>query len=77
TFSGELYYDTTQGVRYDQILGQTPNMVFTTSEYQNQALLVPEVETALPSLQFVRESRTLTGTVYVSDAGGISGTVNL
>jgi hypothetical protein len=52
-------------------------MVFTTSEYQNQALLVPEVETALPSLQFVRESRTLTGTVYVSDAGGISGTVNL
>jgi hypothetical protein len=82
-FRGEVYYDTTQGVRYDQILGNVPNMVFITSEYQTQALNVPEVAQAVPSLTFVRggpgapNARTVTGTIYVSDATGTAGVVNL
>ncbi len=77
TFRGELYYDTTQGVRYDQILGLVPNMVFITSEYQTQAALVPEVQQVVPSLTFNRAPRQLGGTIYVSDASGTSGMVQL
>lgn len=76
-FRGELYYDTTQGVRYDQILGLIPNMVFISSEYQTQAALVPDVQTIVPALTFDRQLRQLQGTIYVSDATGTAGVVNL
>jgi hypothetical protein len=76
-FRGEVYYDTTQGVRYDQILGMVPNMVFITSEFQTQALLAEGVNQCVPALSFVRGTRQLTGTIYVSDAAGTSGVISL
>lgn len=76
-FRGEVYYDATQGVRYDQILGRSPNMVFITSEFQAQALLAEGVAQAVPSLTYSSGTRGITGAVYVTDASGVSGMVNL
>ena len=70
-WKGEVYYDTTLGIDYPNVLGQAPNLAMLQSAYNTQALLVAEVETALTSLQFTAgKSRKVTGTITTSDVNG-------
>lgn len=74
---GEVYYDATQGVRLDAILGGAPNVAFAQDAFQTEALKVPGCATALPLFAFSATSRRLTGTMTVSSSSGYGGTVAL
>lgn len=76
SWRGEVYYDDTQGIRYDQILGQAPNMTLVQSTYTTEALKVPECAQALPNFTFTAGAkRVVTGALTVSDLRGNSGEV--
>lgn len=78
SWRGEVYYDTTQGIRYDQILGAAPNLPLLQAAMQREALKVPECATAIANLSIVRGAvRGITGTLSVSDASGNTGVVQL
>ena len=75
-WNGEVYYDTTQGIRYDTILGMAPNLAVVQNAFNTEALKVPECETAIAQFQFnAGSSREITGTVTVADVNGNSGQV--
>jgi len=75
-WNGEVYYDTTQGIRYDTILGMAPNLAVVQNAFNTEALKVPECETAIAQFQFAAGSvREITGTVTVADVNGNSGQV--
>lgn len=78
SWRGEVYYDTTQGIRYPTIMGQVPNMALLQSAYNAEALKVPECRTALVDFAFTgRDRRELTGNLTVADFNGASGSVQL
>lgn len=75
---GEVYYDTTQGIRYDTILGAAPNLAVVQNAFNTEALKVPLCETAIAQFQFAAGSvREITGTVTVADVNGNGGEVTL
>jgi hypothetical protein len=70
TFQGEVYYDTTQGVPYQSILGKRPNLAFTKKALIDAALTVPEVVSANCFLTGFSSTRTLSGQVQTTSANG-------
>jgi hypothetical protein len=77
-WSGEVYYDTTQGIRYPNILGMAPNLSVVQNAFNTEALKVPECETAIAQFQFnAGSAREMTGTLTVADVNGNSATVTL
>ena len=87
-FSGELWFDTTQGVPYWQMLGQLPPVSLIESNYVVAAETVTNVESASVSVISLQNqpggidvrfqnSRTVTGTVSVTgttSTGNVIGT---
>jgi hypothetical protein len=72
---GEVYYDTTQGVPYDSLLG-TANLPLLQSYITTEALKVDPVAAVDASLTFTRgRTRNVSGTIFVSDAQGTTGQV--
>ena len=69
TFLGELYYDTTQGVDYPQILGHTEDSGFISAQLKTVALAVPGVMSAQVLLN-APVNGLLSGTVNFTDATG-------
>ena len=75
---GEVYYDTTQGIRYDTILGAAPNLSVVQNAFNTEALNVPLCETAIAVFQFAAGSvRAITGTLNVADVNGNNAVVTL
>lgn len=75
---GEVYYDTTQGIRYQQIMGQYPNLALLQNSFNQEGLKVPLCQTALANFTFTAGSqRKLTGTLTVSDTNANAGSVQL
>lgn len=75
---GEVYFDTTQGIRYDTILGAAPNLALVQNAFNTEALNVPLCETAIAIFQFTAGSaREITGTLNVSDVNGTGATVTI
>lgn len=75
---GEVYFDTTQGVRYDTILGAAPNLSVIQNAFNTEALKVPLCETAIAVFQFAAGSvRAVTGTLNVADVDGNNAVVTL
>ena len=69
-FSGELWYDTTQGVPYfAQILGQQPPLSLIKAEFIQAALTVPEVISAQCFIISIT-NRQVSGQVQVTNASG-------
>lgn len=77
-WNGEVYFDTTQGIRYPNILGAAPNLSVVQNAFNTEALKVPLCETAIAQFAFTASStRELTGTLNVADVNGNSATVTL
>ena len=74
---GEVYYDTTQGIRFENVLGQGPSPVLAQDAFQTEALKVPTCNTALPNFTFAGKARQLSGTLTVSSSAGYGGNVVL
>jgi len=75
---GEVYYDTTQGVRYETILGYPPNLALMNNAFSTEALKVPLCQTAIANFDFTAgPSRKVGGTITVSDINGTSGSVQI
>lgn len=68
-FLGELYYDTTQGVPYTQILGRMPALSFVKAQLVAAALTVTGVTAAAVFITGLT-GRQLTGQVQVTDGSG-------
>lgn len=77
-WNGEVYFDTTQGIRYPSILGAAPNLAVVQNAFNTEALKVPLCETAVAQFAFAAGSvREITGTLNVSDVNGNSGTITI
>lgn len=75
---GEVYYDTTQGIRYETILGFPPNLALLNNAFNTEALKVPGCSTALANFNFTAGSaRNVGGTITLSDTNGNGGAVTL
>ena len=74
-FLGELWYDTTQGVSYDQILGQFPSLSYIKNQLVNAALTVPEVASAQVFISSF-ENRQLAGQVQITTTSGTTSVAN-
>jgi len=75
---GEVYYDTTQGIRYETIMGEYPNLALLQNAYNTEGLKVPLCQTALADFTFTGgRERRLSGTITVADFNGNTGTVQL
>lgn len=78
SWKGEVYYDTTQGIRFDQIMGEFPNLPLLQSSFNTEALKVPLCQTALADFSLTAgATRQLTGTLNVADVAGNSAAVQL
>lgn len=76
SWRGEVYYDATQGIRYETIMGEYPNLALLQNAYNTEGLKVPLCQTALANFTFTAgKSRTLTGTLTVADVNANTGTV--
>ena len=64
---GEVWFDTTQGIDYPRYLGLAPSVIQLRADFQSEALLVPLCQTALADLDLSRGTRTVGGTLYLSD----------
>lgn len=75
---GEVYYDTTQGIRYEAILGFPPNMALIQNAFNTEALKVPLCATALVDFTFQGGStRGISGVLTVSDVNANAGSVTV
>jgi hypothetical protein len=71
TFKGEVYYDTSLGVDYGQILGKQPPLSRVLADMQNAALSVPSVANAVATIQnFNNDTRAVVGQVMFTDTAG-------
>lgn len=71
TFRGECWYDNTQGVTYwQQIFGQRPPASLVVSLLEAQALLVPDVETAVATIGGINPQRGAIGQMIITDTDG-------
>lgn len=78
SWRGEVYYDVTQGIRYETIMGYPPNMALIQSAFSQEALKVPLCATALVDFAFTGgNARTITGTLTVADVAANSGSVTI
>lgn len=69
-FKGELYYDTSRGVPYwQQILGQFPPIPFMKAQFEQAALTVPGVVSAVAFISSITD-RTVSGQVQIKDTAG-------
>lgn len=76
SWRGEVYYDNTQGIRYDQILGQAPSTSLIQSAFATEALKVPGCAQAIPNFTFTAgKSRLISGPLTVADFTGNVGQV--
>lgn len=72
TFQSEVYYDTTVGVDYAQILDETPPIELVKESLVTAALTVPDAAAAQCFISSTT-GRTLSGQVQVTDvAGGLA-----
>lgn len=69
-FLGELWYDTTSGVPYDQILGQRPPLQFLKAQFVAAAMTVPGVASVLCFLTGPGRNREVGGQVQITDNTG-------
>ncbi len=75
-FAGEVYYDTTQGIAYGNILGGPPNMALVNSAFQAQAVKVPGCAQALANFVYTAgRQRKVAGPMVVTDIAGNGGVV--
>lgn len=73
-FLGELWYDTTQGVPYTQILGQPANLSFLKRQFSDAALTVPAVVEAVTYITGLT-NRGLSGQVQLTLVDGSNAVV--
>lgn len=66
---GELYYDNTQGVSWDNILAKLPPLNYVRSQFVTAALNVTNVESAQVYFSSFSQ-RSLSGQVQVTDKNG-------
>ena len=69
TFAGEVYYDTTLGVPYQQLLGKVPPLALVKSQLVAAAETVPGVTSAEVFVSGMTD-RTLNGQVQIKDSTG-------
>lgn len=69
TFLGEVWYDTTQGVPWNEILGEPANLSLLKQQLVAQAANVTGVASAAVFVTAIT-GRNLSGQVQVSDASG-------
>ena len=69
TFAGEVYYDTTLGIDYTQILGQLPPIALIKKLFIDAALTVPGVVSADVFLNELT-NRTISGQVQITNTEG-------
>ena len=75
-FSGELWYDTTQGVVYfNEILGTLPPLALLKQKFNEAALTVPEVTAARTFISSFR-GRVLSGQVQITSKTGLTAVAN-
>lgn len=75
---GEVYYDTTQGIRYETILGYPPNLALMNNAFNTEALKVPLCKTALANFDFTAgASRKVGGQITLADINGNGGAVQI
>ncbi|MDE2426333.1 MAG: hypothetical protein KGO96_10555 [Elusimicrobia bacterium] len=70
TWFGELWYDVTQGVHYELILGENPPFQFIKMELAREALRVPMVGSVLAFLTGPGPKRVVGGQMQVYDTLG-------
>ena len=70
---GELYYDTTAGVPYDEILGVGTNIPLLKASLVAAALTVPGVVKAVVFITSIVD-RTVTGQVQITNSNGQTAT---
>ncbi|ELY2767206.1 hypothetical protein C3O72_02885 [Cronobacter sakazakii] len=70
-FSGECYYDTTLGIPWKtDVLGKRPTPSFIQQKLQSEALKLPIVDQALANVFFDKNTRSMRGTIRVTDING-------
>ena len=70
TFEGEVYYDLDQGIPYwQQVLGFSPPVSLMKSFFNQAALTVPEVVSAVTYISSI-QNRIVAGQVQVRNAAG-------
>lgn len=74
---GEVWFDVTQGIDYPRYLGEAPAMAQLRADYQSEALLVPLCGSALADMTLARGTRSVGGTLYLSDLTGYTAEVAL
>jgi hypothetical protein len=75
---GEVYYDTLQGIRYETIMGEFPNLALLQNAFNTEGLKVPLCQTALADFTFTAgHARRLSGTLTVADVSANTGSVQL
>lgn len=67
TFIGEVYYDTTLGVQYTEILGESPPLALLKQLLTDAALTVPDVTAAQVFISSIT-GRVVSGQVQVTSA---------
>ena len=78
SWRGEVYFDTTQGIPYETIVGQFASIAYVQQLYTVEALKVPACAQAVPDLTLTRgNKRTLTGSLTVADFTGNVGSIAL
>jgi hypothetical protein len=68
-FLGELWFDTTQGVPYAQVLGRPPVVAYIKAQLVAAAMLVPGVVAARVFITSIK-GRVVKGQVQVTDQAG-------
>jgi hypothetical protein len=69
TFQGEVYFDTSLGVPYSQIIGTLPPLALMKQQFADAALTVPGVETAVVYLSSLAD-RQISGQVQITNTVG-------
>jgi hypothetical protein len=71
TFLGECWYDNAQGMPYwQQIMGQLPPASLIVAAFEAQAVLVPDIASAVASIGGVDSTRDMLGQVIATDTDG-------
>lgn len=77
TWLNELYYDTTQGINFPNILGGPPNIAVVNNAFQSQAIQVEGCAQAFANFNLNRLTRRVTGPMIVTDITGAGGQVTV
>lgn len=78
TFLGEVYYDSTLGVDYANILGERPPLAFLLEQMENAAASVPGVVDPVAEVtSFSDATRIAVGSVTFTDVDGNTQTVTV